>query len=342
VLAPEATELEVRRLVEGVRLRNYEASVYDVGPGVILLPSVSPEDLDELIGGHRAIERVFMPDTRYCLTRREVEPGGTTVRIGNVDVNEREFVVIAGPCAVESREQLLATTAGVVSAGAHVLRGGAFKPRTSPYNFQGLGMRGLELLAEARSRTGLPVVTEVMDPYLIEAMYPLVDAFQVGARNMQNFDLLRALGEADKPVVIKRSPSATVEEWLLAAEYVLVGGNERVILCERGIRTFNNTTRYTLDLASVALVKRETHLPVLVDPSHATGDPVLVGPTSLAALAVGADGIMVEVHDDPRLALSDGQQSLTLDAFARLMDSLRALAPAVGRQMAAPVRTYSA
>jgi 3-deoxy-7-phosphoheptulonate synthase len=230
----------------------------------------------------------------------------------------------------------------VQAAGANILRGGAFKPRTSPYNFQGLGMRGLELLAEARSRTGLPVVTEIMDPHLIEPMYPLVDAFQVGARNMQNFDLLRALGDADRPVVVKRAPSATVEEWLLAAEYVLSGGNERVILCERGIRTFNNTTRYTLDLASVALVKRETHLPVIVDPSHATGDPVLVGPCALAALAVGADGVMVEVHDDPKLALSDGQQALTIDAFARLMDSLRAMAPSTGRAVRAPVHALRA
>jgi 3-deoxy-7-phosphoheptulonate synthase len=342
VLAPEATELEVRRLVEGVRLRGFEASVYDVGPGVILLPSVSPEDLDELIGGHRAIERVFIPDTRYCLVRREVEPSGTAVRIGDVVVDEGGFAVVAGPCAVESREQLLATATGVQSAGASILRGGAFKPRTSPYNFQGLGMRGLELLAEARSRTGLPVVSEIMDPHLIEPMYRLVDAFQVGARNMQNFDLLRALGDADKPVIVKRAPSATVEEWLLAAEYILAGGNERVVLCERGIRTFNNTTRYTLDLASVALVKRETHLPVLVDPSHATGDPVLVAPCSLAALALGADGIMVEVHDDPRLALSDGQQSLTIEAFAQLMDSLRRLAPATGRRIASPLHTLSA
>ncbi len=333
VLAPEATELEVRRLVEGIRLRGFEASVYDVGPGVILLQSVSPADIDDLIGGHRSVERVFIPDTRYCLVRREVAPGVTPVRLGDAVFGGDRFEVIAGPCAVESREQLEAVALAVRRSGASVLRGGAFKPRTSPYNFQGLGMKGVELLAETRARIGLPVVTEVMDPHLVEPMYGLVDAFQVGARNMQNFDLLRALGEVDKPVILKRAPSATVEEWLLAAEYLLVGGNDQVILCERGIRTFNSDTRYTLDLASVALVKRETHLPVIVDPSHATGDPALVPPTSLAAMAVGADGIMVEVHDNPRLALSDGRQSLTPDAFDALMENLRALAPALGRTM---------
>ncbi|MFQ5459347.1 MAG: 3-deoxy-7-phosphoheptulonate synthase [Anaerolineae bacterium] len=334
VVAPEADEGEVRRLVEGVRGQGCRASVYDVGPGVVLLAGVRPRHLESLIGENRAIERVFIPDTRYRLVRREVSPGGSRVAIGPTVFGGDTFVVVAGPCAVESRGQLLDTARAVADAGAAVLRGGAFKPRTSPYNFPGLGLRGIDLLAEARQGSGLPFVTEVMDPGLIEAMYPLVDAFQVGARNMQNFDLLRALGDVDKPVLLKRGPSATVEEWLLAAEYILVGGNDQVILCERGIRTFNTTTRYTLDLASVALAKRETHLPVIVDPSHATGDPSLVHPMACAALAAGADGVIVEVHAHPDEALSDGHQSLTPSAFARAMEQLAALAPGMGKSLA--------
>ena len=213
------------------------------------------------------------------------------------------------------------------------MRGGIFKPRTSPYLFQGVGLAGLELLAEARRQTGLAFITEVMSPEQIEPMYAFVDAFQVGARNMQNYALLKALGDVDKPVILKRGPAATVEEWLLAAEYLLVGGNDQVVLCERGIRTFNTSTRFTLDLASVALAKRETHLPVIVDPSHATGDPVLVAPMARAALAAGADGIMVEVHHQPDAAWSDGYQALGPGEFAELVADLAAMAPLMGRRV---------
>ncbi len=335
LIAPEATEHHVRSLVEGLRSRHVEASVYDVGPGVMTITNVGSVEIEALIGKHPAVERVFIPDTRYHLVRREVLPGGTVVNVGGVAFGGDSFVVTAGPCAVESRSQMIATARAIAAAGAAVLRGGAFKPRTSPYDFQGLGMHGLEILAEAREVTGLPFITEVMDVSLIETMYCHVDGFQVGARNMQNYDLLKALGDVDKPVLLKRGPGATVEEWLLAAEYLLTGGNGQVILCERGIRTFNADTRFTLDLASVAFAKRETHLPVIVDPSHATGDPVLVAPMARAALAAGADGVIVEVHVDPDAALSDGFQALLPGEFEGLIQQLSDLAIAVGRPLAA-------
>jgi 3-deoxy-7-phosphoheptulonate synthase len=341
VIAPEATERDVRLLVESVRTRGYQASVYDVGPGVIVLPGLRPSEVEAFIGGNRAVERVFVPDTRYRLVRREVRPPGSVVEVGGVPFGGEDFPVIAGPCAVESEAQIREAARQAAAAGAAVLRGGAFKPRTSPYNFQGLGLHGVELLASAGREAGLPVVTEIMDPSAIEDMYPLVDCFQVGARNMQNFELLRALGDLDKPVLLKRGPSATLEEWLLAAEYMLIGGNDNVILCERGIRTFNVDTRYTLDLATVALAKRETHLPVIVDPSHATGDPALVTPMALAAMAAGADGVMIEAHPDPATALSDGLQALRAEALREVVLALKALAPATGRRVSShrsPIR----
>jgi len=334
VLAPEATESEVRLLVERLRARGHPASVYDVGAGAVTVPEVTAEALEALVGQNRAVERVFMPDTRYRLARREVRPGGTVVDVGGVRFGGRSFVVVAGPCAVESRAQMLESAHAAAAAGATVLRGGAFKPRTSPYNFQGLGLHGVELLAEAREATGLPFFTEVMDTALIEPMYGLVDGFQVGARNMQNYDLLRALGDIDKPVLLKRGQGATVEEWLLAAEYLLVGGNDQVVLCERGIRTFNGHMRFTLDLGSVAWAKRETHLPVIVDPSHATGDRALVAPMARAALAAGADGVIVEIHPHPEDALSDGPQALSPQEIRALVADLSVMAPAVGRLVA--------
>jgi 3-deoxy-7-phosphoheptulonate synthase len=340
VIAPEATEDAVRALVELARSRRFRASVYDVGPGVVLVHDVTARELAALIGDNEAIERTIIPDTRYRLARREVRPAGSVVSIGGVPFGGESVVLVAGPCAVESGPQVVDAARAAAAAGASVLRGGAFKPRTSPYNFQGLGMHGIQLLAEARAVTGLPFVTEVMDASMIETMYPFVDAFQVGARNMQNFDLLRALGEVDKPVLLKRGPAATLEEWLLAAEYILLGGNEQVILCERGIRTFCDRTRFTLDLATVALAKRETHLPVIVDPSHATGDPALIAPMALAALAAGADGVMVETHPQPEEALSDGHQALRPAELAELGRSLRVIAAALGRTVAAaPPRT---
>lgn len=247
------------------------------------------------------------------------------VRVKDCLVGGHDVTVIAGPCAVEDEETLWATAVQVKKAGAHILRGGAYKPRTSPYSFQGLGKTGLRILASVGQALGMPVVTEVMDTADIEEVAAYADVLQIGARNMHNYGLLKRLGKVEKPVILKRGLSATIEEWLMAAEYVVSGGNDQVILCERGIRTYEPWTRNTLDLSAVALVKTLTHLPVIVDPSHATGKADLVGPMARAAVAAGADGLMIEVHIDPSKALSDGEQSLTPGQFAQLMQDIRAL-----------------
>lgn len=255
----------------------------------------------------------------------------TVVDVDGVEVGGKRVVVIAGPCSVESRTQILEAARAVKEGGAHMLRGGAFKPRTSPYSFQGLGEEGLRLLAEARGETGLPVVTEVMNLGDVELVSRYADVLQIGTRNMQNYPLLRAVGRAEKPALLKRGFGATVNEWLSAAEYVVAGGNEDVILCERGIRAFDRMTRFTLDLAVVPLVKRVSHLPVIVDPSHATGRRELVTPMAKAAVAAGADGVIVEVHPKPEEALSDGPQSLRPEEFNGLMEELKALLGSVDR-----------
>jgi 3-deoxy-7-phosphoheptulonate synthase len=256
------------------------------------------------------------------------------VAIGDVVFSPDKFVVIAGPCAVENPEQIAESARMVRELGGSVLRGGAFKPRTSPYSFQGLGMEGIELMRRATLKAGIPFVTEVMSVDAIEAMEPRVDAFQVGTRNMHNFDLLRALGETRKPVLLKRGFGATLREWLLAAEYIAKGGNEQIIMCERGIRTFDETTRFTVDLAGALWVKSQTHLPVIVDPSHGTGIPELVAPLSYAAAAAGLDGVMVEIHHDPAAALSDGDQALTAEQFEEMITRLEPIALAAGRRLA--------
>lgn len=267
------------------------------------------------------------------LVDRADRPNDSVVMVGGVPVGGRQFTVIAGPCAVESAAQLHAAAAAVQESGAHLLRGGAYKPRTSPYTFQGHGSSALTLLREAALATGLPVVSEVLESTDIRRMLPYIDGFQVGARNMHNAALLRALGRQPRPVLLKRGFAATVDELLLAAEYILAGGNESVILCERGIRTFETATRNTLDLNAVACLKQRTHLPVIVDPSHGTGVRELVIPLARAAVAVGADGIMVEVHHDPSSALSDGQQSLAPEGFARLMREIAPFVTAAGRTL---------
>jgi 3-deoxy-7-phosphoheptulonate synthase len=268
----------------------------------------------------------------YPLVARAGERLGTTVHVGPVAVGAGGFTLMAGPCAVESRDQLIGIAHAVHAAGAHVLRGGAFKPRTSPYSFQGLGAAGLELLAEARAATCLPVVSEIMDARDLDGALPHVDLIQIGSRNMQNFTLLKAVGGAGKPVLLKRGLAATIDELLLAAEHVVAAGNPNVILCERGIRTFEPALRNTLDLGAVALIKRKTHLPIIVDPSHATGDYRLVAPLARAALAVGADGLLVEVHDQPERAQCEGAQSIRPERFAELVASLRVLGAALGRR----------
>ena len=276
------------------------------------------------------VESVTPISKPFKLTSRDFHPQDTVIEVGGTRIGGGTLTIMAGPCSVESRDQLLRTADAVAAAGATVLRGGAFKPRTSPYTFQGLGMDGVRFLAEARERTGLPIVTEVMEPSQVEVVALHADILQVGARNMQNYALLMAVGRTDRPVMLKRGLSATIEEWLMAAEYIVSSGNPRVILCERGIRTFETYTRNTLDLAAVPLLHRLTHLPVIVDPSHATGKRWLVPPMALAAVAGGADGIMVEVHPDPDKALCDGAQSLDGPGFSRLMAELNALRGALG------------
>lgn len=262
-------------------------------------------------------------------------PGGmlprARVQIRDIEIGGDRFVVIAGPCAIESETQI-AETASLVSAhGAQVLRGGAFKARTSPYTFQGLGLEGVRLMRAAADHIGMPMITEVLSERDVESMEPFVDAFQVGSRNMDNTALLKMLGDVRKPILLKRGFAATIKEWLLAAEYIIVGGNEQVVLCERGIRTFSNETRFTLDLAGALFARQETQLPVVIDPSHATGNPRLIPSLAAATLAAGLDGLMVEVHPDPAQALSDGEQALPPDLFREMMELLSRLAPATGR-----------
>jgi 3-deoxy-7-phosphoheptulonate synthase len=276
-------------------------------------------------------EPVAQPASGLRLGRREMRPEGTIVRVGDVEIGGQRIVVIAGPCAVESEAQLLATAIGVKAGGARILRGGAFKPRTSPYSFQGLKEDGLALLTMASARTGLPVVTEVMDARQLALVAEHAAFLQIGSRNMQNFTLLEEVGRCRTPVLFKRGMSATIDEFLHAAEYILKGGNDQVVLCERGIRTFEPSTRNTLDLNAVPLLKRRTHLPVIVDPSHGTGLSWMVPSLARAAIAAGADGLLVEVHCDPTHALSDGVQSLTPEEFALMMRELAPVAAAVGR-----------
>jgi 3-deoxy-7-phosphoheptulonate synthase len=257
----------------------------------------------------------------------------TSFKVGDLQLGEEKIIVIAGPCSVESREQLLEIARHVKASGASMLRGGAFKPRTLPYSFQGLGEEGLKILSEAREETGLPIVTEVISPSDVELVASYADILQIGARNMQNYPLLKQVGNTDKPILLKRGLSATLEEWLSAAEYILHGGNEKVILCERGIRTFEKLTRFTLDLTAVPVIKEISHLPVIVDPSHGTGYRSLVRPMSRAAVAAGADGLLIEVHQKPELAESDGAQSLRPEGFKTLMEDLKNVAKAVGRSL---------
>lgn len=284
----------------------------------------------EALAGVEKVVPIMKP---YKLVSREVKGENSLIKVKGAVFGDKRLVITAGPCAVESREQLFTAAQRVACVGARVLRGGAFKPRTSPYSFRGLGNEGLKLLAEAAEKTGLAVVTEVLDEASLEMALEYVDIVQVGARNMQNFRLLQAVGRCEKPVLLKRGFSATIDEWLMAAEYILSEGNEKVILCERGIRTFESATRNTLDLSAVSLVKQLSHLPVIVDPSHATGSSKLVVPMSRAAVAAGADGLIIEVHPDPAHALCDGPQSLSPDDFALLMGELQGIAAAMGRDI---------
>lgn len=298
---------------------------------VLLVCPAAPASTEVGAGG--GVRQVFHTSGPAHLTERALQPAGTVVEVGEVQIGGPGFTVIAGPCAVESTEQLAAATEAVVTAGAALLRGGAYKPRTSPYSFQGLEEPGLRMLAEQSRRSGLAVVTEATQPSEVEQVVRWAEMVQVGSRNMQNFALLQTLGRSGRPVLLKRGMAATVEEWLGAAEYLLREGNSQVVLCERGVRTFGKHTRFMLDLSVVPVVKQLTHLPVIVDPSHATGSADLVAPMSLAAAAAGADGLLIDVHTDPPAARCDGPQALRPEQFADLMDQLRRLLDALGRPL---------
>lgn len=334
VLKPGASKAEAEEIlgqIEGKGLK----PLYMPGVERTVIGALGDERLlGELhIESHPCVERVDPILAPYKAVSREMHPADSIVHLGKLAIGGDRFVVIAGPCAVESEEKLTATARAVKAAGAHGLRGGAFKPRTSPYAFQGLGLEGLEILQRVGRAFDLPVVTEVVEVADVEAVESHADAFQVGARNMQNFRLLTALGQAGKPVILKRGMAATVKDVLMAAEYIASGGNNRIILCERGIRTFENGTRNTLDLSAVCQFKQLSHLPVVVDPSHGTGVRDYVAPMAFAAAACGADGILVEVHHNPKEALSDGAQSLYPDQFEELMHRLKPFVEATGRKL---------
>ncbi|HEY6293626.1 MAG TPA: 3-deoxy-7-phosphoheptulonate synthase [Terriglobia bacterium] len=325
-MAAGSTEAELEHVIERVKECGFQPHVTRGSERAIVaaVGSGGSRAALEALRAAPGVEDVVPIAHPFKLVSRQTRPDRTRVVVGGVTIGGEEAVVIAGPCSVESGTQILSTARGIKALGASLLRGGAYKPRTSPYDFQGLGLEALELLREARSETGLPIVTEVMSTNDIQLISQHADMLQVGARNMQNYDLLRQLAKSSKPVLLKRGPSATIKEWLLAAEYLLAGGNPNVVLCERGIKTFETETRNTLDLAAVALARELSHLPVIADPSHGTGRRDLIAPASRAALAIGADGLMIEVHPCPERAMSDGAQSLNLDEFGRLMTGLRA------------------
>jgi phospho-2-dehydro-3-deoxyheptonate aldolase len=336
IMGSSATEQNIQNVLDrlaqhnlqGRLIRGEERTIIGV-VGASIPPTLRDEM--ELMEGVQETARVTKP---YKQAAREFHPHDTVVDVRGIKVGDGSCVVIAGPCAVESEEQIIQTARLVKEAGASMLRGGAFKPRSSPYTFRGMGEQALKYMATAREETGLPIVTEVMTPSDVELVARYADVLQIGARNMQNYQLLEEVGRSGAPVMLKRGLSATIEEWLLSAEYIIAQGNPNVILCERGIRTFETATRNTMDLNAVAVAKRNSHLPVIVDPSHGTGKWYLVQPLALAGVAVGADGLIIEVHPDPDRALSDGGQSLTPANFAALMPRVAAVASAMGRTMA--------
>ena len=340
-MSDSATEQQINHIIQRIREAGFQPHVTRGTERTIVAAVGSGGRRHEIeaLSVAPGVDNVVAIAQPFKLVSRQTRPQPSVVDVSGVKIGGPEVVVIAGPCSVESREQLLETAQAVKRAGAAMLRGGAYKPRTSPYEFQGLGIEALKILREARELTGLPVVTEVMSTEDVDLICEYADMLQVGARNMQNFALLRRLATVNKPILLKRGPSATVKEWLLAAEYLLSGGNNQVVLCERGIKTFETATRNTMDLAAVALAKELSHLPVVADPSHGTGKQSLIGAVSRAAIAVGADGIIVEVHPCPERALSDGPQSLDIPQFERVMRGLSAplrpvLAPGRGAAQA--------
>jgi 3-deoxy-7-phosphoheptulonate synthase len=336
VMRVDSTEKEIDGVLERLKELGFKGSLSrGVERTVVgVVGQTYPELADELavLEGVADVVPVSRP---YKLASREFRPEDTVIRVGNVDIGGRDTVIMAGQCSVDTEEQMMATARVVKEAGGHILRGGAFKPRTNPYAFRGLGEKGLQILAAAKAETGLPIISEVMDPRDVELVARYADILQVGSRSMQNFTLLDEVGRVGKPVMLKRGMWAPLQEWLLAAEYILAEGNSEVILCERGIRTFETSTRFTMDLSVIPAVKRLSHLPIIGDPSHATGHRYLVEPMAMASVAAGADGLIVEMHPNPDRALSDGAQSLTFDGFRQLVERVRDVARAVGRPLAA-------
>jgi 3-deoxy-7-phosphoheptulonate synthase len=337
VMKTGSSQDEVRRVVDRIEVGGLKAHISQGIEHTVVgvLGQTFPElrDALELLPG---VEQVIPVSKPYKLASREFHPQDTIVKLNGVTIGDNGIVVMAGPCAVESEEQLLSTARAVKAAGATVLRGGAFKPRTSPYQFRGLGESGLAMLAQAGQETQMPIITEVMATEHVDLVAKYADILQIGARNMQNFILLDEVGKTKKPVLLKRGLSSNIQEWLLAAEYILAQGNEQVILCERGIRTFENYTRNTMDVSAIPIIEKVSHLPIIADPSHATGKWYLVLPLALAAVAAGADGLLIEVHPNPDMALADGPQSLTFDNFRLLMAQLLPIAEARNRKLATP------
>jgi len=337
VLKPSATEEDIRRIEKKLESRGLRSNISKGTErtviGVIGDTSKIAEEEEDAIRVMPGVEDVMRILKPYKLASRDFKAEDTFIDIrGNV-IGGKKIQVMAGPCAVENRTMIISIAEKVKDAGASFLRGGAFKPRSSPYSFQGLGEEGLKYLSEAREKTGLLIVTELMDPRDIEVIIKYADIVQIGARNMQNFRLLLEIGTCNKPILLKRGLSATIKEWLMAAEYIMSRGNQNVILCERGVRTFETATRNTLDISAVPLLKQLTHLPVVVDPSHGVGKWDLVAPMSKAAIAAGADGLLIEVHINPEEALSDGEQSIKPSAFKKLMEELKPIAAAIGREI---------
>ena len=334
VMKPGTPEQEWKKIKENLEGRGYQINEI-VGSGQTILGVIGDTSaLDmNMLKVNECVDKVMRVQEPFKRANRSFHPEDSVIDVSGVKIGGRKLAVIAGPCSVENEKQIVGVAKSVKLAGATLLRGGAFKPRTSPYSFQGLKEEGLDLLKIARKETGLPIVTEIMSARMLERFVEDVDLIQVGARNMQNFELLKELGRTNVPVLLKRGLSATIEEWLMAAEYIMAGGNDNVILCERGIRTFETYTRNTLDLSAIPAVKKLSHLPVIVDPSHATGAYRYVPPMAKAAVAAGADGLIIEVHNDPEHALCDGAQSLKPERFARLMGELSGIAKIVGREL---------
>ena len=334
VMKPGTRQQDIDALVSRLKELDLDVGITNgVGCTILgLVGDTTAVDMDKIsINPH--VERVMRVQEPYKKANRKFHPEDTVVSVGNAKIGGGNFSVIAGPCSVESEAQICAVAEDVKASGAALLRGGALKPRTSPYSFQGMGTAGLDLLMEARKQTGLPIVTEIMDPRMAELFEREVDVVQVGARNMQNFELLKEVGKMSKPILLKRGLSNTYEEWIMSAEYIMSAGNENVILCERGVRTFETYTRNTLDVSAIPAIKQMSHLPVIVDPSHAAGMYWMVEPLAMAAIAAGADGLIVEVHNDPPHAKCDGQQSLTPEKFDALMKKVKTMVPMMGKSL---------